>query len=106
VTNSQTVVSKVVKAEETPEQETTMFWLRGTDGLVTFSNTDKTMAPKTLSGFQMELSLAGNTEVTSLTLTATLDNAASLQARQAGETVEQTLNRLAAGLQQKGFIRE
>jgi hypothetical protein len=59
-----------------------------------------------LAGFQTELSLTGYTEVTSLTLAATLDNAASLQARQAGETVEQTLNRLSAGLQQKGFIRE
>jgi formylglycine-generating enzyme required for sulfatase activity len=106
VINSQTVVSKVVKAEDTPDQETTMMWLRGTDSLVTFSSTDKTMAPKTLSGFQTEVSLAGYTEVTSLTLAATLDNVASLQARQAGETVEQTLNRLAAGLQQKGFIRE
>ena len=83
-----------------------MLWLRGTDGLITFSTTDKTMGPRTLSGFQMELNLAGNTEVTALTLTAILDNAASLQARQAGETVEQTINRLAAGLQQKGFIRE
>jgi hypothetical protein len=106
VMNSQTVVSKVVKAEDSPEQETSMLWLRGTDGLVTFSSTDKTMAPKTLSGFQTELSLAGYMEVTSLSLTATLDNAASLQARQAGETIEQTLNRLTAGLQQRGFIRE
>jgi sugar lactone lactonase YvrE len=106
VTNSQTVVSKVVKAEDTPAQETTMIWLRGTDGLVTFTSTDKTIAPKTLAGFQTEVSLAGYTEVTYLTLVATLDNIASLQARQAGETLEQTLNRLAAGLQQKGFIRE
>jgi formylglycine-generating enzyme required for sulfatase activity len=106
VTNSQTVVSKVVKAEESPEQETTTLWLRGTDGPVTFSSADKTMAPKTLSGFQTELGLADYTQVTSLSLAATLDNAASLLARQAGETVEQTLNRLAAGLQLKGFIRE
>jgi alpha-tubulin suppressor-like RCC1 family protein len=106
VTNSQTVVTKVVQEAASPDEETTMFWLRGTDGLVTLSNTDKTMAPKTLAGFQTELSLTGYTEVTSLTLAATLDNAASLQARQAGETVEQTLNRLSAGLQQKGFIRE
>jgi hypothetical protein len=106
VMNSQTVVSKVVKAEESPEQETTTLWLRGTDGLVTFSNTDKTMAPKTLAGFQTELNLAGATEMAALNLTASLDIAASLQARQAGETVELTLSRLAGALQQKGFIRE
>jgi len=106
VLNSQTVVSKVVKAEESPEQETTTLWLRGTDGLVTFSNTDKTMAPKTLAGFQTELNLAGATEMAALNLTATLDIAASLQARQAGETVELTLSRLAGGWQQKGFIRQ
>jgi len=41
-----------------------------------------------------------------LSVIAILDNAASLQVRQAGETVEQTLNRLSAGLQQKDFIRE
>ncbi len=106
VTNSQTVVSKVVKADESPDQETTTLWLRGTDGLVTFSNTDQTMAPKTLAGFQTELNLAGATEMAALSLTATLDMAASLQARQAGETVELTLSRLGGGLQQKGFLRE
>ena len=106
VMNSQTVVSKVVKADESPDQETTTLWLRGTDGLVAFSNTDQTMAPKTLAGFQTELNLAGATEMAALSLTATLDMAASLQARQAGETVELTLSRLAGGLQQKGFLRE
>lgn len=106
VMNSQMVVSKVVKADESPDQEATTLWLRGTDGLVTFSNTDQTMAPKTLAGFQTELNLAGATEMAALSLTATLDMAASLQARQAGETLELTLSRLGGGLQQKGFLRE
>ena len=52
------------------------------------------------------LILTEGTEVDPLSVNATLDNATSLQAHQAGETVEQTLNRLSAGLQQKGFIRE
>lgn len=53
-----------------------------------------------------KLILTDGTEVESLNVNATLDNATTLQARQAGETIEQTINRLAAGLQQKGFIRE
>ncbi len=106
ITNSQTVVSKVVKTGDAPQEEVASLWLRGTDGAVTFSATDKTMAPRTLAGFQTELTLEGGTDVQSLSINATLDNAASLQARQAGETVEQTLNRLSAGLQQRGFIRE
>jgi len=53
-----------------------------------------------------ELVLTEGTEAESLNVNAILDNATSLQARQAGETIEQTLNRLSAGLQQKGFIRE
>jgi hypothetical protein len=106
MTNSQTVVSQVLQAGGEPNEEVAVLWLRGTDGAVTFSANDKTMAPKTLAGFQTELILTEGTEVESLSVNATLDNATSLQARQAGETVEQTLNRLSAGLQQKGFIRE
>ena len=106
MTNSQTVVSQVLQAGGAPNEEVAVLWLRGTDGAVTFSANDKTMAPRTLAGFMTELILTEGTEVESLNVNATLDNATSLQARQAGETVEQTINRLAAGLQQKGFIRE
>jgi hypothetical protein len=106
MTNSQTVVSQVLQAGGAPNEEVSALWLRGTDGAVTFSASDKTIAPKTLAGFMTELVLTEGTEVESLSVNATLDNATSLQARQAGETIEQTLNRLSAGLQQKGFIRE
>lgn len=106
MTNSQTVVSQVLQEGGAPNEEVAVLWLRGMDGAVLFSASDKTMAPKTLAGFQTELNLTEGTEVASLSVIAILDNAASLQARQAGETVEQTLNRLSAGLQQKGFIRE
>ncbi len=106
MTNSQTVVSEVLQSGDGPNEEVSALWLRGTDGAVTFSASDKTIAPKTLAGFMTELVLTDGTEVESLSVNATLDNATSLQARQAGETVEQTLNRLSAGLQQKGFIRE
>ena len=106
ITNSQTVVSEVVQSGEAPNEEVSVLWLRGTDGAVALSATDKTMAPKTMAGFITDLGLSQGTEVESLSLKATLDNAASVQARQAGETVEQTLNRLSAGFQQRGFIRE
>jgi len=106
MTNSQTVVSQVLQEGGAPNEEVAVLWLRGTDGAVAFSANDKTMAPKTLAGFQTELILTDGTEVASLSVIAILDNATSLQARQAGETIEKTLNRLSAGLQQKGFIRE
>lgn len=106
MTNSQTVVSEVLQSGDAPNEEVSALWLRGTDGAVTFSASDKTMAPKTLAGFMTELVLTDGTEVESLSVNATLDNATSLQARQAGETIEQTLSRLSAGLQQRGFIWE
>jgi hypothetical protein len=106
MTNSQTVVSEVLQSGDAPNEEVSALWMRGTDGAVTFSASDKTMAPKTLAGFMTELILTDGTEVESLSVNATLDTTTTLQARQAGETIEKTLNRLSAGLQQKGFIRE
>lgn len=70
------------------------------------SATDKTVAPRTLLGFMTDLGLSQGTEVESLRLNSTWDNTASVQARQAGESVEHTLDRLSAGFQQRGFIRK
>lgn len=106
VPNSQTVISKVRLEGDAPDEAMATLWLRGTDGVQTFSATDRAVAPKTLSGFQVELSHAEGTEVQTLGLTATIDLAASQLARQGAESVEQALSRLAAGLQQQGFIQE
>jgi hypothetical protein len=106
VPNSQTVVSKVRREGEAPAEAMATLWLRGTDGVQTFSATDRAVAPKTLSGFQVELSQDEGTEVQTLSLTATLDLPASQLARQGAESVEQALSRLSAGLQQQGFIQE
>lgn len=106
VSNSQTLVSKVLQGGGPLSEDVAMLWLRGADSEVVFSTADRTIAPKTLAGFQTELRAADRSEVGSMSMNATLDMAASLQARQAGETVEQTLNRLSASLQQKGYVRE
>lgn len=106
VPQSQTVVSKVMLEGSAPTESMVSFWLRGTDGVQVFSATDRTVAPKTLSGFQTELRHEDSTEVETLSLTATLDLPASLLARQGAESVEQSLSRLVAGLQQRGFIQE
>jgi hypothetical protein len=106
VPQSQTVVSKVMLEGSAPSESMASFWLRGVDGVQVFSATDRTVAPKTLSGFQTDLRNEEGTEVETLSLTATIDPAASLQARQGAENVEQTLSRLAAGLQQRGFVQE
>lgn len=106
VPNSQTVVSKVSLEGEAPAEAMATLWLRGTDGVQTFSATDRAVAPKTLSGFQVELSHDEGTEVQTLSLTAVIDLTASQLARQGAESVEQALSRLSAGLQQQGFIQE
>jgi hypothetical protein len=59
-----------------------------------------------LRGFQMELWHDPGTEVETLSLTVILDQTASLQAWQAGESIDQTLARLAATLQQQGAVRQ
>lgn len=106
VPKSQTVVSKVTLEGSAPSESMATFWLRGIDGVQVFSATDRTVAPKTLSGFQTELRNEEGTEVETLSLTARIDLPASLQARQGAENVEQTLSRLAAELQQRGSVRE
>lgn len=105
VPRSQTVVSKVLVEGSAPAEDMASFWLRGTDGMLTFSPTDRTVAPRTLKGFQVDLRNTISTEVETLNVTAILDPTASLQARQANESIEQTLNRLAASLQQQGVVR-
>lgn len=106
INKSQTVMTRVDINGTPPDENLDILWLRGSDSLLSISTTDKTMGPLTLSGTLNTLELSDGTFIRGLSLSATLDAAASSQARQAGETVERTVKRLSAGLQLKGYVRE
>ncbi|MBL9143918.1 MAG: SUMF1/EgtB/PvdO family nonheme iron enzyme [Verrucomicrobiaceae bacterium] len=106
VSKSQTVVDRIAFQGSDPHVSWALMWLRGADSLLTISTTDKTMGPLTLSGVLNLLDLNSDVLIEGFTLTATLDAVSSAQARQAGETVERALNRLAASWQLKGYVRE
>jgi len=104
VASSVTVISRVGQTGVAPSEDLDFLWLKGRDSLLTISATDKTMGPLTLAGTLDSLILEGGMQAEGLSLTGVLDAASSSQARQSGETVERSINRLAAGWQLKGYV--
>jgi len=106
VASSVTVVSRVTENGIAPDTNENLLWLKGSDSLLTLSPSDKTVGPQTMVGTLNSLVLDEGAEVETLSITGVLDAVSSSQARQTSETVERTINRLAAALQYKGYVRQ
>lgn len=95
VPGSLTVVSDLAGEDDA-------LWLSGADSLVAISKTDKTVAPKTLSGSAHRFFPGERNRVEMTAMKLVLDAAQSGAARVHDETVEQSLARLSMEMQAKG----
>lgn len=101
---TQTVFSDV---QENGNGTRSFFWMQGPDSLVVLAGTDKTLAPKTLSGNANRLEfdiLDGNSRVVveSIAFKATLDAAGSHLSRRRAEDLDAAIERVTTDLLLKG----
>lgn len=75
----------------------------GADSLIPLSKTDKTVAPRTLSGSAHRLFPGEKNRVEMAALKLVLDPAQSSTARVHDETLEQALARISMEMQARGF---
>lgn len=106
VPKSQTVITEIEQEGVAPDQDEFVIWLRGTDGLITLSATDKTVAPQTLAGTAQVLEVSGGTRTETVNIQLALNPSDTLSARQKGESVEEALNRIAMRLYAAGYAPE
>jgi len=99
---TQTVFSEM--ADALPDSRSCL-WLQGASSVNNLSKTSAIFAPKTLTGSHQRLSLEGSDQVIeSITLKAALDAADTFISCQNHETLDQTIQRISADWQSKGYI--
>ncbi|MDB6171820.1 MAG: 3-carboxymuconate cyclase [Chthoniobacteraceae bacterium] len=105
VPKSTTLVTGDTATGEHPDIEHDLFWLKGTDVLITISSIDQTVAPAVMTGIAGQLTLGTSPKIVSLTLSAVIDRAASAASRVPHDTLEAALIRLGNSLADSGYIK-